>query len=722
MELYIARNGSDQWSGQLISPNAGMTDGPLATIYGAIRVLEKKLSLHWHKQYPHGLPTPKEAWETECSGAWTGTITVWIRSGRYTLDRPIELHWYHTAPITFSAYPGEQPVIDGGELIKDWQMKKVNGIDMWVTELPDVAEGKWFFRQLFVNGRRAERARLPHKKWFWVEDSLFSAGQILNSVDADKFRSAPGDLHNWQSLPDAEIVFLHYWVEQRIPVASFDLADRLVKLAEKSSRPLLQAHPAHGAGNAPYYVDNLFEGLQELGQWYLQRQTGKLYYIPLPGEQPGDTEIYAPRTTQFLRLVGDIEKHRLVQFIRFEGLTFRHASIEADAGYSGQAASNVPGAIYLEGVQYCSFKNCTIEHVGGYGIELSDGCFSIRMEGNTIRDMGAGGIKINGSNDKGPLERCTGLNRISDNHIHTGGQHFHSAVGVLLRYSYGNVIAHNHIHDLYYSGISVGWGWNYGETSIHDNRIEYNHIHNIGQGWLSDMGGIYMLSPQSGTVIRGNLIHDIKAAVYGASCIYLDDNTAHTLVENNICYNTNRDLLNVKGREHIVRNNIFAFGDQGIMRLAHGEAGLCACTFMRNVVITKGKPVFRSGYSDRLADRGFQSDLNLFWDLENGELCCEDQNDGKASDFFSFTVWQDELRQDRHSIIADPLCRDLTQFDFTLAAGSSAWEINFEPIDADLAGPRVPEVYDLRPGLTGVSPSEINKSTDHNSATNGHID
>src|SRR5690606_34811764 len=145
-----------------------------------------------------------------------------------------------------------------------------------------------------------------------------------------------------------------------------------------------------------------------------------------------------------------------------------------------------------------------------------------------------------------------------------------------------NEISHNEIHDLFYSGISCGWTWGYEESVSRDNRIEHNHIYDLGHGFLSDIGGIYTLGVQHGTVIRGNLIHDIEQKNYGGWAIYLDEGSSHILVEGNVCHDLGSNGFNQHyGRENIVRCNIFAFGRECQFSLSRAEDHV-AFTFERN--------------------------------------------------------------------------------------------------------------------------------------------
>lgn len=702
--FYVSTSGNDAWSGRLPEPNAGRTDGPFATI-----------------------PKARDAvYDYKLSAKLCEPITVWIRGGHYVVSEPIVFTPEDSGPVTYAASPGEQVVIDGGKRLKGWRIEKVGSTKMWVTDVPEVAAGKWYFRQLFVNGTRRPRPRLPKKGFYRIEDV---PGTDLSAEyfegGADCFQSAPGDIQNWKNLTDVDVVVLHYWVEERMPIASFDKKTHIVRCSRKTTLAALEGGIERRYPR--YYVENIFEALSEAGEWYLDHVTGKLYYIPLPGEDPETTDVFAPRTEQLLKLIGKPEEGKYVEFLRFKGFKFQHtawyqlrkiSSCEEvfpddiphsnwhqpnrgkqfdqsplDFATAPQAAFNIPGIIYLRGARYCSIEDCKIEHIGWYGIELSDGCMSNRVVGNEVSDMGAGGIKLGGADTEEPLQLHTGNNKVTDNVIHTGGRVFHSAVGILSMHSFGNEISHNHVYDFFYSGISCGWVWGYTDNISKNNYIEKNYVHDIGCGLLSDMGGIYTAGIQPGTVIRGNLVHNIEAYSYGGWAIYLDDGSSNILVENNVCYNASSQNFNHHyGRENIVRNNTFAFGRKGQVCCTLPEEHI-SFTFEKNIMLTDGQLLFTS-HSNRLEKCRFFSDLNLFWDISGKQLISGDGNrkgdedtNRVSSRLFPMNEWR-KLGHDCHSIIANPHCKDLKKFEFTLAKDSPAFALGFQPISVLDVGPR----------------------------------
>ena len=668
-QLYVSPTGKDSWTGKLGEVNADKTDGPLATLGAARNAIR----------------------EMKRSGKLARPVIVFLRGGRYPLAEPLVFGPDDSAPVTYAAFPGETPILDGGRLIENWRQEQVNNKTCWVADLPEVAAGTWYFRELFVDGQPRPRTRLPREGYHRIAEIPGQEWTKLRGwgkAATRQFRCAAGEISKWKNLSDVDIVALHYWIEERMPIASFDPETNLVTVSRTPVTALADDWKAQGAR---YYVENVFEALSEPGEWYLDRPGGKLYYLPKAGEEIGKTQLVAPVSKQLLKLVGKAESNQYVEFLRFQGLTFQHtdwAQMDDGMAAANQAAWNVPGVIYLEGAKNCSIEDCRIRGIGWYGVELADGCQGNRIVGNEVADMGAGGVKINGSDAAGPLYARTGNNRITDNHIHAGGRIFRSAVGVLSRHSFGNTIAHNHIHDLFYTGISVGWVWGYRESVSCDNLIEKNHIHDIGQAVLSDMGGIYTLGVQPGTVIRGNLIHDITKDGYGGWAIYPDEGSSHEIIENNVCYRTNDQVFHQHyGRENIVRNNIFAFGDSTVARYSRVEEHV-GFTFERNILLSDGRPFFMGDYGPK--GRRMLSDLNLYWDTAGKNLFTDKKGPNKETIYLDLAAWQAQ-GHDQHSVVADPLLADPRHGDFTLSADSPALKLGFHPIDLSDVGPRPPK-------------------------------
>ncbi|MFW6163946.1 MAG: right-handed parallel beta-helix repeat-containing protein, partial [Planctomycetota bacterium] len=131
--------------------------------------------------------------------------------------------------------------------------------------------------------------------------------------------------------------------------------------------------------------------------------------------------------------------------------------------------------------------------------------------------------------------------RIANNWVHACGIEYHGAVGIWVGFAQRAVIAHNRVHDLPYTGISVGWQWNPRPTPCRENRIEANHIFDVMQR-LGDGGGIYTLGFQPGTVLRGNHIHDVRRSRFNQAApnngMFIDEGSKGFLFERNVIYAT----------------------------------------------------------------------------------------------------------------------------------------------------------------------------------------
>ncbi len=700
-DLYISPAGNDDWSGRLPEPNADGTDGPLATL----TEVQQRLRATCRLDQKNPLPEREIA-------AFRGPCTVWLRGGRYELSAPLLFGPDDSRPVTFAAYQDETPVISGGRIIEGWQEEELNGRTVWRVHLPEVERGEWSFNQLWVNDHRAIRPRLPKTGTFRMVDG-FHDGKGWSMTGSDRFIADKDDFRVFRNLTDVEVVVLHFWIEERMPVESYDPDTGMVVSSRCSYAPLSWSF---GPEHAPYYIDNVAEALDTPGEWYLDRSAGILTYIPLPGETIRQSTVIAPVLHQLVRMKGEHEKNRYVEWLRFDGIAFAHTGatnpdklnvpgggpshdivpvMQKPRAAAAQAAYHIPGAVYLEGARHIAFENCVIRNVGWYGIELGNGCGHIRLVGNEVTDTGAGGIKIGGGDVNAPRHTWTGGNRITDNHVHHCGNIYHSGTGIMIRHAGENVVAHNHIHHLYYSAISVGWTWGFSPTNSHNNIIEFNDIHDIGQGVLSDMGAIYLLGVSPGTVVRNNLLRRVESAHYGGWAIYPDEGTSHVVIENNIAHDCNCSPFHQHyGRENIVRNNIFAFGGESQIANSRTQNHL-SFTFTNNIVVTGGVPIFSGGYGWQVEDepRAIRSDLNLFFSTGSTPLIATSRKGGTtghlANDGLSLDEWQ-ARGHDQHSRMADPGFRDLAQRDFTLTENSPAFGLGFRPIDMSRVGIRPP--------------------------------
>jgi hypothetical protein len=178
-------------------------------------------------------------------------------------------------------------------------------------------------------------------------------------------------------------------------------------------------------------------------------------------------------------------------------------------------------------------------------------------------------------------------NIIADNDISGGGRIFPSACGIWGGQSGDNRIEHNRIRDFYYTGISLGWDWGFADTPAKNNLIANNDISDIGQGSLSDMGGIYVLGKQPGSVISGNRIQNVQARGYGGWGIYLDEGSTGWTVERNLVIGTKTGGFHIHyGRDNVIRRNIFvgAQSDAQLIRVRDDKQG--PITFDSNIVVS----------------------------------------------------------------------------------------------------------------------------------------
>jgi hypothetical protein len=489
-----------------------------------------------------------------------------------------------------------------------------------------------------------------------------------------RLKYQPGDIKPaWAEDGDVEVIALLAWSDFRMQIRSVDDAAHIATLSGNPQR-------SNQENDARYFIENASDALDAPGEWYLNRRSGVLRYYAQPGEDLATAETIAPKLGQLMLLGGDAARQQAVRYVVFRGLTFSHADWElGENGYADtQAAIGVHGDVLAENVTDCAFEDCTFARSAGYALELGRGCQRIRVVGDEMFDLGAGGIRVG---ETGAQASPFGQNHghtITDNHIHRLGRVFPPAVGVLVLQSGQNRIAHNHIHDLYYTAISVGWNWGYQETPCLENVVEFNHLHDIGQSMLSDMGAVYTLGIQRGTVIRNNLIHDVNSFTYGGWGLYPDEGSSDMIWENNVVYRTKSAGFHQHyGRENLIRNNIFAFGKEHQLMRTREESHVSFILINNIVCFNSGTLLGSSWNNDH-----FLSDFNLFFDARPEAVT-------NGVTFSGATIDQWHARgHDVHSVVADPLFVAPENGDFHLQTNSPALNVGFHEIDLSSVGVR----------------------------------
>jgi hypothetical protein len=650
----------------------------------------------------------------KAQGPLRGPVTVFLRDGTYALNEPFVLFpadsGRGSAPIIYSAYESEKPVISGGQSVRNWSVGKLNGHSVLIADLSQLPGGFHAFEQLWVNGRRAVQARTPNRGYLQVAALTDENGDALKYERSHAFAYDPADEAAVIDAAGSVAVVFNVWLEYHMPVERVDSERKQLICSKQSGRPLEEKDS--------YYLEGGRSMLDQPGEWFLDRDARRLYYYPLAEEKEVVATI--PSLTSVVRLEGDARNGKFVEHVHFKGLSFRHASwvLERDAAESGysQADIRMDGAVRLEGARNCLFDSCEITAIGNYGFELSLGCTSNRLLRCAIHDLGAGGVligpKIRPKGKVGPEEMAgtfppvlenpadaTYANEVADCRIHDGGRYYHCAVGIWVGQSPDNHIHHNEIYNFYYTGISTGWTWGYGASLATGNIYEYNHIHDIGKltngdgPVLSDLGGIYSLGNHTGSVIRYNKIHDIWAGKYGGWALYCDEGTQNLRIENNLVYRSRHACFNQHyGKGNRLRNNIFAFADVAVVMMARIQPHP-GFTLENNILLSDDTAIFGGGYEYQVEQKeGYTSDRNLIWCLNGPVVGAQNRNPSwlyeadKPS--LSLAQWQEQVGNDRNSMAADPGFVNPAAGDFTLPEDTPALKIGFVPFSLDGVGPR----------------------------------
>ena len=516
--------------------NPGTADQPVASLHAAQVLVRQRLS--------EGQKTP---------------INVLIHPGTYELDRPLVLDPRDSGtaacPVTWrAADPANPPVLSGGRRITGRWIKGEAGV--WHVDLEGIGlgEGAWNFRQLFVDGKRATRARFPNAD----QDNPFL---YATGGDMDHALIEPALIKQaWGRAPDAQLNMVPNWkfFNQWNTVTGVDARTGRIDFADS------ERHARVFPGNW-FYIEGVREELDQAGEWYLDPTVGRLYYMPEQGVDPNTLTFTAPCLNRIIYAHGDVNQGTHVEHVHFDGLEFRHTTFTL--GHI-EARVHTDAVILFENTLHSSVRNCRFENIGGYAFWLHLDSRYNSFDRNAVYDSGGGGVLLTGARlsymddskvytpGEAAAQVAPILNRITRNTVEHCGRIRYYGGGVHLdsrpysmSMSPGNYIAHNYFNDLSRNGI-------FAFRNQGGNVVEYNHIHNAMQTTI-DGACIHFATMNhlnAPNYILNNWLYDIwgynqkpdgKPNRVLANGVFLDWDTSNTTVRDNYVHNAGGQPIKV---------------------------------------------------------------------------------------------------------------------------------------------------------------------------------
>lgn len=236
--------------------------------------------------------------------------TIILGGGTYVLDAPLMLT-PADSHVTWESAPGQVPVLSGGRTITGWHATKLNGHNCFSAAVPQVKQGKFYFRAFWVNGRRAVRARSPNREYFRAVGSPDAGADWEQGVS--RFQFSPGEIPGGKFSFGAEAIIGTRWVESRLPIVGVDAAKHIASFSRKSQ---WRIEPGD-----PYWLEGDRRWLDRPGEWFLDRDTGTLYYMPRQGETAANLHAIAPVLSNLVELNGDAKTGKFIEDVTFPRLS-----------------------------------------------------------------------------------------------------------------------------------------------------------------------------------------------------------------------------------------------------------------------------------------------------------------------------------------------------------------------------------------------------------------
>ena len=661
MTFFVSPTGNDA--------NSGTKQHPFATLMRAQQAL-------------------REARREAAAASNLVPCTVYLRGGTYAITNVIrftpEDGGTALAPITYAAYAQEKPIISGGIALQGtWT--PVPKKPYWQLAIPEASSNRWVFNTLYVNGESRLRARTPN----WGEKPFRAEGREPGGDPRQALRYYAGDIDpRWTNLTNSDVVLLCSWTPTIHRITDIIPERRAIRFHSSHSRAV-DAWETHFR----YYIANVFEALDQPGEWYLNRTTGMLYYYPMPNEEMNRVTVVAPfLKSRLVEFIPDFNNLHFIEHLHFRDITFAYVDGDLDT-YNGmyrQGHMFLDSALVAKGLRNSSFIGCTFSHLGEYAMELADACRSVVIQRCHFWDLGAGALQLGVTDLKtlktplnakpdSVLERAVKQLTVDNTCIHRTGTLWHGCYGIVNRFASFTKITHNEIFDIHYTaiGLDARWDWK-GETFSSGNEIAYNNLHHLGLRYHTDGAGIYQFGPLD-THIHHNVIHDTRAYPYicGYAGIYLDEQSRGARVENNLVYNTDwYAFFQHKGVNNIFKNNIGAFARDGFFSRGalneHWKTNFVEV--LNNIYVTSNNVVFKNTWEPGL--RAPIVDSNLYYTV------------GAVSNMIfadkPFATWQKQ-GLDTHSVVAVSELMAPLSGDFEFKANAAGYAaIHFSPITDEL--------------------------------------
>ena len=574
-EIWISPKGSDF--------NDGTRQSPKATLTSALRQARE--------------------WRRTEDNRIQGGITIYMEGGTYAFHEPVfirpEDSGTKESPTIIRSVGDEKVILSGGISINGWKKQG----KVWVADVPVFNGRPLDFRQLWVNGKKAVRARD-------VEDfekmnricSVDEKNEILY-VPAVSIRRLIDNKGNLKA-KYAEMVLHQMWCVANLRIRSvevqgdsaairFHQPESRIQFEHLWPRPMVTTD----GHNSAFYLTNARELQDVPGEWYHDIDARKIYYYPREGEKMQEAEVIVPAVETLVRVEGTVD--RPVCHIRFEKITFSyttwmrpsekgHVPLQAgmyltdgyridpkmqrnylnhpldNQGWLGRPAA----AVRVVAAKQIDFERCRFEHLGSTGLDYEEAVQGGVVRGCLFRDIAGNGLLVGSFSPAAhethlpydPADRrevCT-QQHINNCYFTEIGNEDWGCLAIAAGYVGDVNIEHNEISEVPYSGISLGWGWTQTVNCMRNNRVHANLIHHYAKH-MYDVAGIYTLGSQPKSYVTENCVHSIYKPGYVHDpnhwfYLYTDEGSSFITVRDNWTEGE-KYLQNANGPGNVWENN-----------------------------------------------------------------------------------------------------------------------------------------------------------------------